>query len=339
MKKTENSIWKVLVVALAICAFGGVALAQSMTPQDAELERMVVGGGFDDDREPGVPMEAMEDMAPAVEEAAPMEQEAPRTDEGQMTELMPGVDLSVDELAARFFENPDRMEPLIYEQLYETAGYLDDSLGATGEVIDGQTSSQASFAFPDHVYINRGEAQGVSVGSRFIVYHAGSDVRHPVTRRKMGFKVLVDGVIEVVEAGRDHSKARIIRSYDGIERGEKIRAYDKAEIPEFDPDRPVKLKRIDGYLVSSKDPKEGYATGDVVYLDVGQATGVEPGDVFNIIDSRSVVRADGKMVEGFPKVIGEAKVISTRSATCTAFITNSVDAIYRGDKIAYSSVR
>ncbi len=336
MKTIKSVGWKIaLLLALVMAASSNLALAQ-----EAALERLFMGGGYDDDIQPA----GEKAKGAAAEDMESVEVTEPASEAGKgglkPMDLIMGRDITSDTLTDEFFKDPDKREPVTYPQMYETAGYLSGLIISEGEVIDGEPSNQASFSIEEFIYINQGEIHGVGVGSQFIVFHPQRpNVIHPVTGSDMGFKVLVDGVIEVVEVNMDIAKAKIIRSYDGIERGDNIRLYTQVKVPSFDPDRPVPAKEIDGYVLVSRDPKEGFAMHDIVYFDVGSVSGVEPGDVFDIIDSRFVVRKDGKRVEGLPKLIGKATIISARDNTSTGLITKSDNVIYAGDKITYSRTR
>ena len=241
----------------------------------------------------------------------------------------------------KFFEDTSRKSPLTWAQLYEKAGHLADSVDAdAGEIIDGEPSAVVSFGTHDTVYINKGEANNVGIGSRFIVLTVEpEEVTHPVSGDSMGHKILVSGVIEVVDVDMDVSKAKVVKSYHPLARGDKILPYNKADIPNLDPDRPVPAKEIEGYLVASNRDATEYATGDIVFLDVGKSAGVEPGDAFNVIDKRPVVRKDGSVVDGLPKIVGKTKVILVEENSSTALISSSRDVIFAGDKIVYSRTR
>jgi len=334
MEKIKAKKWIVLLSASVIWA---VTVNPALAQSSSALEPLFIGGGYDDDIrpvEPGAKAEKVKEPAQAKPEEAAKEDPLARKN------LVMGRDLTKDPLDDQFFNDPAKQEPVTYHQMYETAGYMSQSLDYDGELIDGEPSGQGSFSIEETVYIDIGEAGGASVGAQYIVYHAARpNIKHPVTGADLGFKVLINGIIELTEVNMDISKGKVIRSYNGIERGDKVRLYSKADIPKLDPDRPVTDKEIDGYLVASKDPKKGYGAGDVVFFDVGGSTGVEPGDVFDIIDSRNVIRKDGKKVKGIPKLIGKAKIISIQDTTSTAFITKSVDAIYAGDEVSYSRTR
>lgn len=251
--------------------------------------------------------------------------------------LNEGVDLTTEALDDGFFKDLGRLENLTYQGLFETAGALETDIQSAGELIDGEPSAQQTFSLGDIVYINKGSANGVTVGMQFGVHRVGVEsVYHPTHGGSLGRMVTLEGILLVTEASVKISKTKVIQAYSSMERGDLINPYEKPVVPSFDPDKPVADKEVEGVIVIAKDPKNGMAKGDVVFLDVGAEKGVGVGDKFIIIDSRNVVRNDGRVVEGIPKIIGKVKVLSTREKTSTAIITASQMVIYVGDKVEYS---
>ena len=318
-----------------------VALAPNPAwPQalDAALGRAAVGDGYSE-LTPGE-AEAAKKRAASEEHAVPMGgQEAESAAPDSMPATVKDVSAEGDQIVPGYWADPARMSPVAYRELYETAGYIGAGAKGDGEVIDGHTSSQVSFASAETVYINLGESKGVKEGDLYEVFHAERDVAHPVTGAKLGQLVVVDAVVRVTKVTPDNSSAEIIRAYETVERGDQIRPYKEVDIPTFDPDRPVTDKKITGYLVSCKLPKEGYATGDIIYLDVGSASGAEPGDVFNILDRSPVLRRDGSIVKGLPKVVGRVRILSTQDKTSAAVIYTSVSSSGKGDPVEFALVR
>ena len=250
-------------------------------------------------------------------------------------------------VSADFFYDPEKQEPVLSKGSYRTAGYLTDDLDTFGEVIDGSVSNQASFSLNEAVYIDKGAKHGVSVGDSFMVVHLSEEVVHPHTRhlwifarKSLGYKVLYDGVLEVVEVSDSVSKAMIRKSYQGIERGDKVIYLDEAIAPPtIDPDKPVEDKKITGYIVASRINKESNATGDIIYLDVGEGSGVAPGDVFDILDDEPVVRRNGSEVKGLPKIKAKARVVIVKENASTAYIYNSSAATFYGNRAVYTQIR
>ncbi len=320
--------------------------SSSLGAADGETTGQLMAGGYTDDMpadagKSGSDMSGkgalkLEDLRKKIRDSDKSHgsSEAPKVSPELMGDYLSGG------LTDEFFTDKDKLVPVTHRQLYETAGYLDGDLDSLGIIEDGERGAQLAFSIMDEVYINRGFSDGLKKGDLFIVLHAEKDqIKHPVTKEPIGQKVVVDGIIKVVAVKEKNSKTVIVRAYNAIQRGDKIAPYTEPDIPGVDPDSPVKNKKINGYLVATKTEREGVGEGDVVYLDVGAISGVEPGDVFDIIDAKPLMREDGDQMTEFDKVIGKAKIISAREKTSTAFIFVSKDVIVAGDKVKFSQTR
>ncbi|MDH5510730.1 MAG: hypothetical protein OEZ32_10305 [Nitrospinota bacterium] len=347
------SVGKILLFVWAACLLQPMsALCQSV----AELgppPGLIVGGGFDDDMlkktqaEQARTGEALSSERVRYKSGRDMvktggkAKTAPKTvssgmnlDEQPLTE---GVDMTTEALDNEFFRNIARQENLTYQELFETAGALEEDTKSIGEIIDGEPGNQTTFSREDIVYINRGTANGVALGMKFAVLKKDrNSVYHPVSGSNLGQMVTLEGVLEIQEANVKIAKAKVIKAYNSLERGDLLIPYEKPLLPSLDPDSPVLDKDVDGYIVRAREPKMGMSKGDVIFIDVGSEKGVDVGDIFAVIDNRAVVRNDGRRVQGIPKVIGRVKVLATRESTSTALVTDSHSVIYPGDKIEFS---
>ncbi|MBF0291502.1 MAG: hypothetical protein HQK86_05025 [Nitrospinae bacterium] len=231
---------------------------------------------------------------------------------------------------AAFFEDPSKASPLAYRLLYETAGFLGGKHESFGTIQDGENSEQTSFSAVDVVHINRTIGDGLRAGDKYLVFHPDSkEVVHPVSRKSLGHKVFIDGVIEVIEPGEKFSKAKITKSFNPIQRGYRIKQYEENKIPSIDMDKPVVEKKVEGIVVASKDLKSSYATGDVIYIDIGQKAGVEVGDLLELVANRKSTAASPE------KTLGRARVLALEDETATAVIVTSVQMSRIGDTVRY----
>lgn len=240
---------------------------------------------------------------------------------------------------AEFFEDASKASPLAYRLLYETAGFLGGRHESFGIILDGENAEQKSFSAVDVVHINRTLGDGLRVGDRYFAFHSESkEVLHPVSGKPLGHKVFVDGVIEVIEPGEKFSKAKIIRSFNTIQRGYRIRQYEETRIPSIDMDKPIAQKNVEGVVVASKDLKSSYATGDVIYIDVGKKAGVEVGDLFELAAHRKST-LEGKDAAAPSKVLGRARILLVEDETATAVIVASTNMSRIGDAVRYTPDR
>ncbi len=328
-------------IAFLFALHTGFALAQSFSLAP-HIAKVLTAGGFTDgdkkdqgaQKEPGGPtLEDLKNMAPATDVNV---DGADRATVGE--DMMKGY--RSDKLTEDYFSNHDGQNNAAYQRLFETAGFVASTFDGYGQIVDGVNNNQLSFGPLESVYIDKGKKSGLRLGDRFWVMHAAeNEVNHPETGDRIGVKVLVDGAIEIVEIVDNTSKARIFRSFDAIKRGYKIMPYDGRQAPYTDPDKRIFQKDIAGYLISGRHESEAYGQGDIVYFNVGESAGVEPGDVFNIIDAQMVRLADGSFETGLPKIKGKAKVISTRDITSAALIMISENVMEIGDKVRFAPER
>ncbi|MDH5637967.1 MAG: hypothetical protein OEZ04_05710 [Nitrospinota bacterium] len=353
MKRSNLSVGKILLFVWTACLLQPIAALSQSAAELGPPPNLIVGGGFNDDTLQETQAEqartsktlssektrykSRRDMAKTGGKA----KTTPKTVSSEMNldeqPLTEGVDMTTEALDAIFFRDIARQENLTYQELFETAGALEKEVNSIGEIIDGEPSNQITFSSQDIVYINRGSANGVARGMKFAVLkREKGSVYHPVSGSNLGRMVTLEGVLEVQEASVKIAKAKVIKSFSSLERGDLLIPYEKPLLPSLDPDTPVLDKDVKGYIVRAREPKRGMSKGDVIFIDVGSSRGVDVGDVFIVIDNRAVVRNDGRAVQGIPKIIGRVKVLTTRKSTATALVTNSRSVIYPGDKIEFS---
>src|SRR6266545_2217332 len=89
-----------------------------------------------------------------------------------------------------------------------------------------------------------------------------------------------------------------------------------------------KTKDISGYILEVTDRRSINAQIDIVYLDLGTADGVEPGDRFLVYEEPAK--------RGYPrKVIGEVQVMLVKEHTATAVVGKSSEALGKGSPVAF----
>ena len=190
----------------------------------------------------------------------------------------------------------------------------------------------------DIVYTDIGRLNGANVGDRFSIYKKMGAVSHPVTNVILGDRVLPLGELQLSEVEDKASKAIITKSFLEIGAGSFLLPYRDRRVT-------VPLKAADrdlvGYIVETQTGNLALAVGDVVYLDLGNAQGVQPGNLLYIV--RDVVldqRYAVAKIEKLPvDVVGALVVVQTGVNSSTAVIVKSVDTVYRGDRVELKKSR
>ncbi|GFO55903.1 peptidoglycan-binding protein LysM [Geomonas sp. Red276] len=184
----------------------------------------------------------------------------------------------------------------------------------------------------DIVYTDLGRSNGANVGDRFSIYKKMGAVSHPVTNEIVGDRVIPLGELQLSEVEEKASKAIITKSYQEITPGSYLLPVQEKKVT-------VPLRAADrdllGYIVESQTGNKVIAVRDLVFLDLGRAQGVQPGNLLYIVrDVTPDQRYAKSRVDKFPvEVVGALVVLKTGLNTSTAVIVKSVDTIYRGDRV------
>ena len=242
-----------------------------------------------------------------------------------------------------------------------------------------QENIRYHFSQGDVVYLNAGRAQGVESNMLFTVvrplggFH--SPFVHTSGQRDLGVFTRELGVLRVFAVQETTSTARIVFSCDEMQLGDLLRAYEERRSPASDVSRPIPRYeppsgKQAGRIVLQRDHKEVLSPRDVVYIDLGQKSGVKVGDHLTIFrlapdDANPVRFNDDDIVQrrsgGYQsdtfkggtfsndhprkarqavkndrpqlphKVVGELVVISVQGKSATAVVTRTTEEAHTGD--------
>lgn len=190
----------------------------------------------------------------------------------------------------------------------------------------------------DIVYTDIGRVNGGNPGDRFLIYKKIGPVSHPITNVILGQQVMPLGELQLSEVEEKASKAIVTKSFLEISAGSFLMPYQERKLT-------VPLRAADrdltGYIVQTQTGNQALAVNDVVFLDLGKAQGVQPGNMLYIV--RDVVpdqRYTQVKIDKLPvEVIGALVVVSTGMNSSTAVIVKSVDTVYRGDRVEMKKSR
>jgi hypothetical protein len=184
----------------------------------------------------------------------------------------------------------------------------------------------------DIVYTDIGSKQGGRVGDRFSIFKDMGEISHPVTNFIMGRMIIPLGTLQLSELENTTSKAIVTKSFTEIGSGSYLMPYRERK-------REVTLKAADkdlsGYIIATQTGRQAIAAGDIAFLDLGSAQGLQTGNMLYIV--REVVPDQRKFYGDIDKlpvdVLGALVVVETGLKTSTALIVKSIDTIYSGDRV------
>lgn len=214
---------------------------------------------------------------------------------------------------------------------------MENNLQPLGVIVSTQ-QNRVVVGEGDIVYTDLGRVNGANVGDRFSIFKTMGPVSHPVSNVILGERVIPLGELQLAEMEEKTSKAIITKSFQEISAGAFILPYHDRRVT-------IPLKAADrdltGYIVDTQTGNMALSVGDLVYLDLGSAQGVQAGNLLYIVrDVTPDQRYALAKIEKLPvDVIGALVVVQTGVNTSTAAIVKSVETVYRGDRVEMKKSR
>lgn len=190
---------------------------------------------------------------------------------------------------------------------------------------------QDSFSEGDIVYIDGGTEQGVAAGDRFFVLNRIRELTHVVSNVKLGIVYSKIGQIKVLCAQENSAIAEITYACDPIDIGNVLQPFRPIPVPLVvtpDPsDRcDVPNGKPIGTITYTRDDQIEIGAGWLVFVDLGAADGVYPGQFATIFRENPV--------KGMPRlVMGELGLLTVEENYSTAILTDGWGSVYVGDKV------
>jgi len=182
----------------------------------------------------------------------------------------------------------------------------------------------------DEVYIDFKTAKRIRIGDMFMVVRPEGKVKHPTTKKTLGYKVKYLGVVKVVNTDAQRNKGIILRSYEEIFRGDKLLSF----APVSRVLTPVKnTAAVVGTIVGDAFDQELIGEWQYVIIDKGSKHGVAPGNRFVVRRRGDPARSlREKELTKFPlESYGEIIVVDVSETTSVGLVTYSLNEIRAGD--------
>lgn len=225
---------------------------------------------------------------------------------------------------------PVRLKLYAYPEAY-SAGFITEELEGIGSIV-GAREEKPMLAEADEVYLTFQKGMSVLKGDKFTIIRVGDPIKHPITERVIGRKVMILGIAEVTKPDGEVKTGTITLSFDPIRRGDELLPYQplREELPTNRFKRPLY-----GWIAASKRESNELGEGDVVYIDRGESDEIRPGHLFQVFRRGELVidPISKKKVRLPDNLIGRLVVLRTQKKTATAIITKSRDAIHVGDEV------
>jgi LysM repeat protein len=297
---------------------GNKLVIPSLTPIERALQAEAAP------KEPLIEKKAVVEQ-PIPPEAATKQEEISKA--SSSTPMQPAAGEETAKAGSRIFMPEEQIFPIVDKYAMISAGFVNSE--ETGDTVLGSAEEGKSlFAYDDVVYVKVHDADSVNIGDRYLIYASLHKVKHPITHRYFGKLIKGLGLLQIID--KDPAvkmlTARITLSFGEIEIGSMLTPYQEP-VPIYNSSQ-RKAKDITGYILEVTDSRTINAQTDVVYLDKGNADGVEPGDSFLVY-----AETDKK---GFPKkMIGDVQVFLVKEHTSTAIVKKSTEPMGKGNVVDF----
>ncbi len=181
------------------------------------------------------------------------------------------------------------------------------------------------------IYIRVESGKKVKAGDRLAVARVSTEVKHPLTDKKLGHNVIFPGRIVVLDGNGPIVPAKIEKSFGAINHGDLIVPLPSSPPPVVS----IRTQgRLQGVVISAAEDEWNISEREVVFIDRGTQDGVIVGDLFSIYTLPYYTQETEKSKEELPLMkVGEGVVITATPETSTMLVTQSTQAIYAGDTI------
>lgn len=214
------------------------------------------------------------------------------------------------------------------------SGYLGDRDEAfVGRIVNAEKErNQSMFMAGDVIYLDIGAENGVQAGMEFTIVRPSRLVNRWGSEREVQGRIyMTPGRVRVLCAQEKSSITEIIYSCNEVEVGDFVAPFEPIPVPLVRRTRPTTIcdtpngKPI-GHVVDTRDAVTPVGTDTIVFLDLGEQDGLNPGDFLTVYHPST-------QAEGVRTVLGEAAILTTRTRSSVAIITSMVDFIAVGDAV------
>jgi hypothetical protein len=192
----------------------------------------------------------------------------------------------------------------------------------------------------DRAYARFERSAPVKTGETYVVYKTDRPIHHPVTGELFGYQSTVLGSAKVVAVNDKAATVVIAQSWDPIERGAMLGPW--LERPYRAVPRKANRVGLKGRIIATQaDIITMVGEHHVVFVDKGQADGVEEGNLLTVVRSGDLYDREPYKApwdSRLPKEdVGHLLVIDVKERASAALVTKSLMELIVGDRVEMRS--
>lgn len=221
---------------------------------------------------------------------------------------------------------------------FESDVYCAGWIGGMSEPVTGHLAaaeyedSRHMFGVGDIVYSDVGAREGLMPGQEFQLIRPGHEVyRYGTMTDPVGRFYATPARLKVVCVQETTAILEITHSCEPSYLGDLLIPFEPIPIPLVRASAPLTQcdppsGKIVGQILEAKDRATPVGADSVIFVDLGEADGLYPGDFLTVYRKRN----DSGTIR---TLLGEAAVLWTKAHTCVAKVTSMVDYMGAGDLV------
>ena len=190
----------------------------------------------------------------------------------------------------------------------------------------------------DKVYVTTERDSPLTVDEKYSIVRVFEKVKHPVTKKTVGYLARVLGDLTVVDSTDGLSTAIVGDVYRDILLNDSVIEYiDYLQWLPKEGDIPA--AGLTGYILINPEGRKIMGEQDVAFLDLGSSDGLRTGDSMELVKEKGKIKSPAKRKGIAPPlvVIGEIEIIIPREKTSVVRIIRSDREIDIGTKVVSST--
>ncbi len=221
-----------------------------------------------------------------------------------------------------------RYYPLASQNAILAAGYLGNPSGWPSGVIIGGEGADMNMSLYAQAFLNLGEDK-TEPGDLYMVVEAGPMIRHPEWGHRLGRKIHIKGIIQIVDTETRTSQGILVAVFDAVGRQDRVIPAPEVDSRPWKEFIPVQGGRS-GFVVARAIADGNMHPYDMLFIDGGTEEGVLVGDLYVLKRSET----ERGRLRFFEEELARAVVIAVQEKTATAMILSLFDSeIGPGEKV------
>ena len=224
---------------------------------------------------------------------------------------------------------PPKVPTMTFSEI-DQVGFITPFIPKGQGFILGGKRQRTLIGAADKIYVQFREGVQPEVGDRFFVFRTSLLIKHPVTKKDVGYLNRILGILEVAQVAPDHAKAEVLSSFQDMTPNDKLMPYKKrSEEITLQPG----AEPVEGNIILAEWDTFLIAQRQIVFIDLGSNDEIKAGHRFEVFKEPKALTSRDEEVVLSIQPIGELLVLAVEQETAAALVTQSLGEFTPGERV------